>query len=81
MSRQTSGIIINNDIFINSNHVVKIDKSNSSVNGEYVINIYLSIVSSASPIKLTFDNENDRNVIFNKIIMELYGHDYAYVDF
>ena len=79
--RQTSGIIINNDIFINSNHVVKIDKSNSSVHGEYEINIYLSIVSSASPIKLTFDSENDRNVIFNKIIMELYGHDYAYVDF
>lgn len=80
MSRQTSGIIINNDIFINSNHVVKMDKSNSS-DGEYVINIYLSIVSSASPIKLTFNSENDRNVIFNKIVMELYGHDYAYVDF
>lgn len=80
MSRQTSGIIINNDIFINSNHVVKMDKSNSS-DGEYVINIYLSIVSSASPIKLTFDSENDRNVIFYKIIMELYGHNYAYVDF
>ena len=80
MSRQTSGIIINNDIFINSNHVVKMDKSNSS-DGEYVIYIYLSIVSSASPIKLTFNSENDRNVIFNKIVMELYGHDYAYVDF
>ena len=80
MSRQTSGIIINNDILINSNHVVKMDKSNSS-DGEYVIYIYLSIVSSASPIKLTFNSENDRNVIFNKIVMELYGHDYAYVDF
>ena len=80
MSRQTSGIIINNDIFINSDHVVKMDNSNSS-DGEYVINIYLSIVSSASPIKLTFNSENDRNVIFNKIVMELYGHNYAYVDF
>lgn len=80
MSRQTSGIIINDDIFINSNHVVKMDKSDSP-DGEYEINIYLSIVSSASPIKLTFNSENDRNVIFNKIVMELYGHDYAYVDF
>jgi hypothetical protein len=80
MSRQTSGIIINDDIFINSNHVVKMDKSKSS-DEEYVINIYLSVATSASPIKLTFNNENDRNVIFNKIVMELYGHDYAHVDF
>ena len=78
--KETSGIIINDQIFINSSHVVKMDKSNSS-DGEYVINIYLSIVSSASPIKLTFNSENDRNVIFNKIVMELYGHNYAYVDF
>ena len=81
MSRQTSGIIINDDIFINANHVVKMDKSKSSDGEEYVINIYLSIATSASPIKLTFNNENDRNVIFNKIVMELYGHDYAHVDF
>ena len=78
--KETSGIIINDEIFINSSHVVKMDKSNSS-DGEYVINIYLSIVSSASPIKLTFNSENYRNVIFNKIVMEIYGHDYAYVDF
>ena len=78
--RKTSGIIINDDIFINANHVVKMEKSKVS-NGEHVINIYLSVATSASPIKLTFNSENDRNVIFNKIVMELYGHDYAHVDF
>ena len=124
--RETSGIIINNEIFINSSNVVKIDKSkreeyrievymtnketpislsfetesdrdviyndiftNTNTSNivkvdkvkikEYTINIYMT--NSESPIVISFDNENDRNVIFNKIIMELYGHNYAYVNF
>lgn len=115
--RQTSGVIINNDIFINSSHVVKINKfntyisndmyedsdsdsdfnssngndvtpqpmmiknpSNQPVNSyEYVINIHMLGVSD--PIKLVFDNENDRDVIFNRVIMEMYGHNYAILNF
>ena len=72
--RETSGIIINNDIFINSRHVVKIEK-----NGEDKIEIYLSNV--ALPINLEFNSESERDVIFNKLVMEMYGHNYAYINF
>lgn len=85
--RQTSGIIINDDIFINSSHVVKMDKgilekeSDSSDTFKYyhTINIYNTV--EENPTVLIFDIENERDVIFNKIIMELYGHNYAYVNF
>ena len=79
--RQTSGIIINNDIFINSSHVVKMEK-NQVVNDSdtyYTIEIYM--LGIESPIELSFDKENDRDVIFNKIVMELYGHNYTYINF
>lgn len=78
--RQTSGIIINNDIFINSSHVVKIEKNIVESNSkEYIIEIYM--LGDGLPIIIPFDKENDRNVIFNKIVMELYGHNYALVNF
>ena len=95
--RETSGIIINDDIFINSSHVVKMEKSkrievikyigeSDSESDEpdneityYTIEIYM--LGIESPIDLSFENENDRDVIFNKIVMELYGHNYAYVNF
>lgn len=79
MSRKTSGIIINDDIFINANHVVKMEKSKVS-DGEHVINIYLSVATSASPIKLTFDSEQECNESFKKIIMEMYSYNYAIVN-
>lgn len=72
--RQTSGIIINNDFFINSSHVVKMEKGSDNT-----IRIYMS--GDTEPTKLVFDSEQDRNVIFNKIIMELYGHNYSLVNF
>ena len=86
--RQTSGIIINNDIFINSSHVVKMDKGilekeselSDTIEYYHTINIYTT-VEEENPTVLFFDSENERNVIFNKIIMELYGHNYAYVNF
>lgn len=79
--KETSGIIINDEIFINSSQVVKIDKGvkNSEENIAYTINIYMT--NNVLPIILNLDNKNDRDVIFNKIVMELYGHNYAYVDF
>lgn len=91
--RQTSGIIINNDIFINSTNVVKMEKSKhieviKYIDGSnepdneityYTIEIYMLGVES--PIDLSFENENDRDVIFNKIVMELYGNNYAHVNF
>lgn len=84
--RQTSGVILNNDIFINSSHVVKVEKKNTDVIEVYMLGV-------ASPVVLTFDNEKDkkgniittaeccRDVAFNKIIMEMYGHNYAILKF
>lgn len=64
--RQTSGIIINNNIFLNSSHVVKIEKI-----GTDKIEIYLSNV--ALPVNLEFNSESDSNVIFYNLVMEMYG--------
>jgi len=72
--RETSGIIINNDIFINSSHVVKIDKI-----GTDKIEIYMSNVEL--PVNLEFNSESERNVTFYKLVMEMYGNNYAYLDF
>ena len=77
MSKQTSGIIINDNIFINSNNVVKIDKGTES--SAYTINIYMT--NNVLPIVFSFKNEGDRDVIFNKIVMEMYGFNYAHVNF
>jgi hypothetical protein len=75
--RQTSGIIINNEIFINSSHVVKIEKAKRE---DYTIEIYMTN-DEETPIYLNFEKEGDRDVIFNKIVLELYGHNYTYVNF
>lgn len=75
--RETSGIIINDDIFINSSHVVKIEKREES--STYTIEIYMT--NSESPIVISLDNKDVRNVIFNKIVMKLYGNNYAHVNF
>lgn len=75
--RQTSGIIINNEIFINSSHVVKIEKAKRE---NYTIEIYMTN-DEETPIYLNFEKEGDRDVIFNKIVMELYGHNYTYLNF
>jgi hypothetical protein len=72
--RQTSGIVINNDIFINSNHVVKIDKIGTD-------EIEIDLSYGALPVNLVFKSESDRNVIFNKLIIEMYGNNYAYINF
>jgi uncharacterized glyoxalase superfamily protein PhnB len=75
--RQTSGIIINSEIFINSSHVVKIEKAKRE---DYTIEIYMTN-DGETPISLIFEKEDDRDVIFNKIVMELYGNNYAIVNF
>ena len=84
--RKTSGIIINNDIFINSAHVVKMEKSkNVGSDGKeyYVLTIHLSesAMSSTMPAIYTFDSDKECNDAFNKIIREMYGFNYAVVDF
>ena len=76
--RQTSGIIINNDIFINSSHVVKILKRHNG-NLEHIIDIYTT--NETKPISLYFKSADDCCVIFNRIIMELYGHNYAVLNY
>lgn len=77
--RHTSGIIINDDIFINSSHVIKIEQTKNS-DSEYTISIYLPESSMASPVALTFDNESKCNETFKKIIQEMYGFNYALVN-
>ena len=72
--RQTSGIVINNDIFINSSHVVKIEKIDTD-------KIKINLSYGALPVDLEFENESERNVIFNKLVMEMYGNNYAYINF
>lgn len=72
--RQTSGVILNNDIFINSNHVVKMEKIGTD-------KIEIDLSYGALPVNLEFKNEGDRNVIFNKLVMEMYGNNYAHLDF
>lgn len=75
--RQTSGIIINDEIFINSSHVVKIDQTTSD--NKYVLNIYLTNIET--PISFTFDTETDCNTTMKNIVMEMYGFNFAYVNF
>ena len=71
---QTSGIVINNDIFINSSHVVKIEKIDTD-------QIKIDLSYGASPVKLEFKNESDRNNIFDQIIKEMYSYNFAYIKF
>lgn len=72
--RQTSGVILNNDIFINSSHVVKIEKIDTD-------KIKIDLSYGATPLSLEFKSENDRDVIFNKLVMEMYGNNYAHLNF
>ena len=72
--RQTSGVILNNDIFINSSHVVKIEKIDTD-------KIKIDLSYGALPVDLEFKSESDCNVIFNKLVMEMYGNNYAHLDF
>lgn len=71
---QTSGIVINNDIFINSSHVVKIEKIDTD-------QIKIDLSYGASPVKLEFKSESDRNNIFIQIIKEMYSYNFAYINF
>ncbi|MBO7212739.1 MAG: hypothetical protein J6V44_17280 [Methanobrevibacter sp.] len=65
---------MNNDIFINSSHVVKIEKIDTD-------KIKIDMSYNAQPVNLEFNSESERNVIFNKLVMEMYGNNYAYLDF
>ena len=72
--RQTSGIVINNGIFINSSHVVKIEKIDTN-------KIIINLSYGATPVNLEFKSESDRNNIFNQIITEMYSYNFAYINF
>lgn len=72
--RRTSGIVINNDIFINSSHVVKIEKIDTD-------KIKIDLSYGATPLSLEFKNESDRNNIFDRIIKEMYSYNFAYINF
>ena len=65
---------MNNDTFINSSHVVKIEKVGTD-------KIKIDMSYGAQPVDLEFKNESERNVIFNKLVMEMYGNNYAYLNF
>lgn len=72
--RQTSGIVINNGIFINSSHVVKMEKIDTD-------KIKIDLSYGATPVELKFKSESDRNSIFNQIIKEMYSYNFAYINF
>lgn len=72
--RRTSGIVINNDIFINSSHVVKIEKIDTD-------KIKIDLSYGAIPVDLEFKSESERNRIFNQIIKEMYSYNFAYINF
>jgi hypothetical protein len=72
--RQTSGIVINNDIFINTSHVVKMEKIDTD-------KIKIDLSYGATPLSLEFKNESDRNNIFDRIIKEMYSYNFAYINF
>ena len=72
--RLISGVILNNDIFINSSHVVKMGKKNTDVIEVYMLGV-------ASPLEFAFKSETDRDETFNKIIREMYGYNYAILNF
>ena len=77
----TTGIIINGNIFIHSNHVVKMDKTNvanSDGSCDYMINIYMT--NGVTPVSFTFDSEMERDSTFNQIIKMLYGNSNAYLN-
>lgn len=73
--RETSGIIINDDIFINSSNVVKIDKSKRE---EYRIEVYTT--NKDTPISLSFETESDRDVIYNDIFTNINTSNIVKVD-
>ena len=72
--RQTSGIVINNEIFINSRHVVKIEKIDTD-------KIKIDLSYGATPLSLEFKNERDCNNIFDRIIKEMYSYNFAHINF
>lgn len=72
--RKTSGIVINNDIFINSRHVVKMEKVDTD-------KIKIDLSYGALPVDLEFKSESERNRIFNQIIKEMYSYNFAYINF
>lgn len=72
--RRTSGIVINSDIFINSSHVVKIEKIDPC-------KIKIDLSYGATPLSLEFKNESDCNNIFDRIIKEMYSYNFACINF
>ena len=78
MIRKTSGIIINDYIFLNSEHVVKME-THQKPDKTYVIDIYMSI--GESPVSYNFNSESSCNEAFKKIILEMYSYNYAIVNF
>ena len=67
-----SGIVINDGIFLNPMHIVKMNKYDLRDNAGYWIEIFLS---NGKETTLSFKTVGDRDVAFKKIISDLYGED------
>ena len=70
--KKTSGIIINDEIFLNPEHIVKIRKSDLRENVGYWVEIFST---NNNQTTLTYSNREERDNAFKKIISELYGYD------
>ena len=77
MSNKPSNIIINNDIFINADHVVKVEKIKKAEN-IYEMDIYVTV---GSPVSYFFDNEQECNLAFEKIILNMFYNNLTSADF
>lgn len=69
-----TGIIIDEGIFLNPVHIVKMRKYNLRENAGYWIEIFST---NGKDTTLTFETQSDRDVAFDEIINILYGDDCA----
>lgn len=72
--RQTSGVIINNKIFLNPEHILKIKKYDLSENMGFWIEIFST---NNNKTTLTYDNKEERDNVFKQIISDICGDDYC----
>ena len=70
--KKTSGITINDGIFLNLDHIIKIKKYDVRENVGFWIEIFLT---NNNQTTLTYNNKEDRDNAFEKIISYICGDD------
>ena len=73
--KKIQGVIINDEIFLNPEHIVKIRKCDLRENVGYWIEIFSTNNNNTT---LTYDNRDERDNVFKKLISDLCGDDCCY---